>query len=245
MPLSSTWKKSGLSGAAYCSGNVNTTMCCYLFQVSGRERNCAELQCYYRPRIWLAWSRSGTLISLCLVCWVCGLRLKNISMRNSGLNYCNMFKSFFILIWELFAEDSFSEVGVTNHVNSEKLHILPGFSKLQQWHWKLQIMQIFLSFFLCLRTRTGSGCFFCWLRSFCQTRKRRNWCYQHYSTWSLLWSFAFLFPFLLKSLCTKPCTSCIAALYRMPCCLWGNNVQCEWVLAFRSADSPSAFTRTS
>lgn len=46
---------------------------------------------------------------------------------------------------------------------SEKLHILPGFSKLQQWHWKLQIMQIFLSFFLCLRTCTGSGCFFCWL----------------------------------------------------------------------------------
>lgn len=49
------------------------------------------------------------LISLCLVCCVCGIRLKNSSMRNSGLNYCNMFKSFFILIWELFAEDSFSK----------------------------------------------------------------------------------------------------------------------------------------
>lgn len=67
--------------------------------------------------------------------------------------------------------------------------------------------------------------------SFCQTRERRNWCYQCYSTWSSLSSFAYLFPPFRKCLFRKPFRSCIAALYRIPLCLWDNDVQCERVFA--------------
>lgn len=48
-----------------------------------------------------------------------------------------------------------------------------------------------------------------------------------YSTQSLLSSFAYLVP--LKCLSRKPCRSWIAALCRIPCCLWDHDVQYKQV----------------
>lgn len=76
--------------------------------------------------------------------------------------------------------------------------------------------------FLCLRSCAWSSFFFC------QARGRGNSHFPCYSTQSLLPCFACLFP--LKCLSRKPCRSGIAALCRIPCCLWDNDVQCKQVL---------------
>lgn len=243
--VSSAQKRFGLGRAAYCSGNIEITLCCHLLQVSGRKRNCADLQCYYGPRMWLTWSRSGTQILLGLVGWVAGFRLMTPEQPvKQWLYYCDIFKSFCILFWELLAKDEFSKrlegqtvlnltlwkatciarvfkvavVTLWKVMGCRKISLM--FSISEKLHMEWLSLLLVDSFY---QTKEGTGSI--------DTTAPEACCHLSCTC----------FPPCLKCLIGKPRRSCITALYKVPCCLWNNDVWC----VFWEADRPTAFSSMS
>ena len=155
-----------------------------------------------------------------------------------------MFKSFCILFWELLAKDKFSKglewQTVLNFTRWKATCIARVFKVATVTLLKV-MGSAKISFMFSMSEKLPMELLSLLLvDSFCQTREGRNWHYKCYSTWSSLSSFAYLFLPFLKCLFRKPCRSCIAALYRIPRCLWDNVVQCKRVLAHAGSSQLTA-----